>query len=357
MGLRSRRQSESGFTLIELLVVIAIIALLVGLLVPTLSGARRTARMTQCTANMRQLGTLAFVYGADHNDRLAAMSWRVKRDGTKVAQTQYTDLLDAWQHDLDAAARQTVDILRRKTGRDQGSDAIPKLPTQAYYQFVHLVLFDSADLPVESAIALCPDDARRKQWRDWRGFEANQFPPQPNPSTDSAAKVSPYASSYEPVPATYSPDTLQVGSAVLRQGSTHFSILLQTNVGSGSPFVNARDVFGKRTLSEVSFPASKVFMHDSHARHTGKATLYFADVEARQPLLFFDGSVVMRRTGDANKGFRPDEPFSESVTSFEYKPTLWEAPNVGEAQKTGYFRWTRGGLKGVDFGSGETRGR
>jgi prepilin-type N-terminal cleavage/methylation domain-containing protein/prepilin-type processing-associated H-X9-DG protein len=44
-----------GFSLIELLVVIAIIALLISILIPTLAGARRASRSTQCLSNLRQL--------------------------------------------------------------------------------------------------------------------------------------------------------------------------------------------------------------------------------------------------------------------------------------------------------------
>jgi prepilin-type N-terminal cleavage/methylation domain-containing protein len=66
-GERSARRR--AFTLIELLVVIAVIALLMGILMPALSKARKVARSAVCKAHLRQWGTVFFMYTTDNDDK------------------------------------------------------------------------------------------------------------------------------------------------------------------------------------------------------------------------------------------------------------------------------------------------
>ena len=60
-----------AFTLIELLVVVSIIALLIAILLPALSGARRSTKDTQCQSNMRGLMQAQTAHAADYKGNFA----------------------------------------------------------------------------------------------------------------------------------------------------------------------------------------------------------------------------------------------------------------------------------------------
>ncbi len=60
----------SGFTLVELLVVISIIAVLLGITIPALAGARESAKAIKCGANLHQLGVAVTMYIGEHKGEL-----------------------------------------------------------------------------------------------------------------------------------------------------------------------------------------------------------------------------------------------------------------------------------------------
>jgi prepilin-type N-terminal cleavage/methylation domain-containing protein/prepilin-type processing-associated H-X9-DG protein len=75
-------QRREGFTLIELLVVISVIALLIAILTPTLSLARKQAHMIYCRSNLHNIGVAASLYAVNYNENIprglgseAAQAW------------------------------------------------------------------------------------------------------------------------------------------------------------------------------------------------------------------------------------------------------------------------------------------
>ena len=68
--MRKSHNRKNAFTLIELLVVITIIALLVSILMPSLSKAKMQARRVLCANNLKGQTTGILIYASQHNGKL-----------------------------------------------------------------------------------------------------------------------------------------------------------------------------------------------------------------------------------------------------------------------------------------------
>ena len=80
---------HKGFTLIELLVVLAIIALLAGILMPSLVAARQMGRRLVCLSNLRQMVIAAGNYLADNDEYYPLASFVDKSQAADGVQHNY----------------------------------------------------------------------------------------------------------------------------------------------------------------------------------------------------------------------------------------------------------------------------
>jgi len=342
-----KKSVHRAFTLIELLVVIAIIALLIGILLPALAEARRTSRLAICGSNLKQFGIATQSYSSEFQDRIWAFSWRANK--------QYVQTIPLQPTDLGAAVAQVVDIFNRRADRTnltvgQFGAWIPHI------LYSHVVLQDYWAARLPEKIVVCPEDRNRLLWQDWRGFEANQYPPQPDGATPANARW-PYSSSYMSPTSAF--DRNIVGLRIYQGPAYNTYFVPNTTNGT----------LGNKKLADVNFPSQKVHQHDLNQRHFGRKQPFFGNAACRQPLLAYDGSVLVRRTGDnqapgntnfvdCNRGMDPNNP-NGGATPMNYTPAAYDPPAIasgGTDLGWGYYRWTRSGLKGADFGASEVRG-
>jgi len=312
------RFGRDGFTLIELLVVIAIIALLIGILLPALSGAISSARTLKCQANMRSMGQGAQSYGGDFRDTIPAFNWKANQ-----YETSYTDLQGAGD-DRVAVMYQAVDILRQRTGIRGIPRGSTSSPWFANLWFTHLNYIDYLSTNPEEPVAACPEDDEQVERAE---TPVGDFQP--------ANIRRKFESSYE--------TSVVVNSVDVESGNR---IPMDQHMQTWGTFNRSPDYVVSRRFTQVSFTSNKAYMFDTYDRHYAENPLpLFFQPNARQPILFFDGSVSVRDTNDANEGFRPRDPSNP-------EPTLIKISSSGESYP-GYYRWTRGGLRGLDYGGGE----
>jgi prepilin-type N-terminal cleavage/methylation domain-containing protein len=331
-----------AFTLIELLVVIAIIALLVGILLPALSKARKSARSSICEANLRMFNTGFQNYTGDAKGTVASYSWQVN----VLTPSDYLDNRIVPGDAVQAHARQAVEIVRRLAHDPtivQASAEDGRIMDRNYTQ---LVLMDGGyygDRNPEPACA-CSEDRELLQWQKLTPQQA--LATMPNWDEGATAPFAPYYSSYQIVPAAFQEEK---GPGQVYHVPDDYRLYYRP----------PDTVFKQRRIDAVTFPSQKVVWFDMFDRHFYKRQIWYAYKEASQPLAFFDGSVSIRATRLANPGWQNqaglqfNSPLPSMVTYTPFNNT--DPAPLNSLPQPQYYRWTRGGLKGIDYGGGEIK--
>ncbi|MBL8886708.1 MAG: prepilin-type N-terminal cleavage/methylation domain-containing protein [Phycisphaerales bacterium] len=371
-----KSRGTAGFTLIELLIVIAIIALLIGILLPALGEARRSAKLTLCTSGEKQMGIANATFANENRDRLLANKW--KSGDPKVFD------LPGWENkkgsyyasDQEAFANEVVYNIRKKVNISNTEAPVPDnwIP---FILYTHVAGVDYTGGQMPNSTAACPEDLWRTAiQRNWRNPEQTGLPyPETGGDNTTTTWRWPFSSSYMFHQSHWGPSRGDRRVNPAGQSGTA-AIWYPVPTGGGNTWNytgdnTIKDQFGSNRQSDVRFPSQKVMMSDEFGRHTGRRTTVFAAPESRQPLTFYDGSVRMYQTGETNPGWDPSSASNRggSTSSMtkrlnytknqqKYDPVLYPFTGTdGDGLRTykvaaGWFKYTRGGLMGWDVPRG-----
>jgi hypothetical protein len=316
-----------AFSLPELAGITAVLVLSLAIASIGADRSRRLARCGEDVSHLRDIWAGTTSYAADFTDHVWQFSWT----RTYLPAT-FSDLMSAGD-DATACRQQFVQLMRTAGNR-------PTFPSIASVNLVvnpaygHAVLLAYLGKPMPNRLFTSAGDYRALWADDPLRYDQGLFTPNLGTSVSPSSNWRhPYGGSFRMGAAFW--DRSPLGTRVLPGGST----------GALQPYPTSN--FGPAPLTEVLLPSSKVFIHDTIARHFGRQWWHM-DTRAKLPFLMCDGSASVRASSEANLGAHPNFPASASFTE-SYAPSAIDPPGSGLAYYIGVL-WTRMGLAGRDFG-------
>lgn len=348
-------RKRSGFTLLETAAVVGVVSLLVGVLAPAVKMTRSQARGVGSAANLMFIGQGSGMYAQDHAGRIFSYTWEGPRNGQSVV---FFDMPDGFSrsavNDQEAAAWQQTAILMNATGRTTGPDrfrgALERVP---HKRTILLVLQDYLNRPFPDPMVADPSDTNLLQWQanPLDISIANNIPYAPG--ADTSQYDSPglwvttgvrqrwaFTSSYQTTTSAWQSDSIGGEPAYVPVSNTPH--LFQG--GNGIPLADGRN------FNEVVFPSQKVYFFEEFDREQAGSP-YFAYDHARPEKLMFDGSVNSLPSGEARPSWNPANGKQEWRQTYVPLHTF-PLPMGGFGDLTllsQRYRWTLGGLKGIDY--------
>jgi len=344
---------QRGFTIWELFAILVVVVVLVIIFLPAMGSPRINTNGNGSRANLRTLTMGAANYAGDHADLIYTYTYThnsmglIDMTGRGMTEEEKSIVKPVFQ---------AMNILQRATGRIKGNGAIMPAPAALLYQrYSHLVLLDYLTDRQPEPIVASPYDKDLISWQE-----------NPIGYLDADSDV-PYGKGM-PKKAGYDTDPMWVQTAVKQLWAFGSSYQVvphawvddvdpQYSPSADSPHHmvkgDSEEPLGGRKMSEVKFPSQKVFMYEEFDRFSDPKGIYAAYPEAMINMAFFDGSVRQEMVEDANSAYDDENP--TRVWEQRYVPLdTFPVPmgGLGELKKWDLrFRWTKGGLGGVDFGN------
>lgn len=339
-----------GFTIYELLAVFVVVVLLIGIFMPAI-GRKGCSVNVVAQANLRSLNTGAANYAGDVDGRIFHFGWE---KGQTYIGFERAGQINVPETNEESFAFQVQNILMRGTGRIKGESRIevPK-SINVSHRYSHLVLLDYLTDRQPEPIAASPTDKNLNEWQEhplwYLGKDSDVpygkgMPKEAGYDTDpmwldhSVKQLWAFGSSYQVVPHAWVDDVDPQYTPSAE--SPHHLVMGESE-----------KTVGKRNMTEVKYPSQKVFMYEEFDRFTSKKGIYAAYPDAMINMAFFDGSVRQMKVGDAHSAF--DEGNPDGVWEQSYVPLdTFPHPLGGLGDRTKLdlrFRWTKGGLSGIDY--------
>jgi prepilin-type N-terminal cleavage/methylation domain-containing protein len=354
---RSFRPSRRGFTLLELGAVLAVSATISAAVMPMARKSRVSAQAQMSAGNLSVIGQGAGMYGLDNADKIPGYT-RVRPLGPSRIEWELPDGSSVvLRNNVDAASWQNTELLQRITGRIDGPDHILYQPDLWHRRWSHLPLIDYLRIGFDQTLFIDPADANQLRWTtnplDYQTGStvpySNGFPPGVDGSNTRWADIGSrqrwaFASSYQISASAWNPDGIDEPSYVPLELTPHL-FAASYPPGSGNQQL---DLSG-RDFAEVAFPANKVYFFEEFDREQ-PGDPYFGYDHARPEKLMFDGSVNAFASGDATPSWNAangKQVWTQRYIPLDTFPT--ELPGREGDLISQRYRWTLGGLSGVDY--------
>ena len=334
---------QRGLTIVEAIVVILIIAVILAVMTPAMAPSRRPARVMASQSNLRQLAVGNANFAANNNDLI------ISYDAPGLG-----DPLDEAPTDgVHQAQLRQAEILRRGTGRFDVDNEIGVDETHlAQNRYLHIPVIETMTGMLPEPVAVNPLDIHHQDFQEVNDREEYGDLPGGDPSTsfgswtlEQAVNRWTYASSYQSTVSAWSPDEPVAGTSQLP---------VRPSEDGMSLVVDREHAVAPRSMDDVAFTSSKAFFFEEfdYMVGSGTAAAHFSDPKARVNVQFFDSSVRRITTSEAIPGWDPAAPcVQDRFSTTAYRPIDTRFfPAASESLGPQPYRWTRGGLKGIDVG-------